>query len=38
MPKKRKDGIIKWLKTITGIEVEDSKPKKNQIKNLKKKN
>ena len=25
MPKKRKDGIIKWLKTITGIEVEDSK-------------
>ena len=28
MPKKRKDGIVKWLKTITGIEVEESKPKK----------
>ena len=37
MPKKRKDGIVKWLKTITGIEVEESKPKKNQIKNLKEK-
>ena len=23
--KKRKDGIVKWLKTITGIETEDSK-------------
>ena len=28
MPKKRKDGIVKWLKTITGIEVEESKSKK----------
>ena len=22
MPKKRKDGIIKWLKTIAGIEID----------------
>ena len=34
MPKKRKDGIVKWLKTITGIETENSnaakkKPKRN---------
>ena len=34
MPKKRKDGIIKWLKTIAGIEVQESKPKKKPIRNL----
>ena len=38
MPKKRKDGIIKWLKTITGIEVEDSKPKRKPNKKFKRKN
>ena len=37
MPKKRKDGIVKWLKTITGIEVEESKPKKNPNKKFKRK-
>ena len=30
--KKRKDGIIKWLKTIAGIEIEQVKTKKNQKK------
>ena len=38
MPKKRKDGIVKWLKTITGIEVEESKPKTNPNKKFKRKN
>ena len=38
MPKKRKDGIVKWLKTITGIEVEDSKPKRKPNKKFKRKN
>ena len=38
MPKKRKDGIVKWLKTITGIEVEESKPKKKPNKKFKRKN
>ena len=38
MPKKRKDGIVKWLKTITGIEVEESKPKKNPNNKFKRKN
>ena len=28
MPKSRKSGLIKWLKSITGIEVEDTKKKK----------
>ena len=37
MPKKRKDGIVKWLKTITGIEVEESKPKKNPNNKFKRK-
>ena len=38
MPKKRKDGIVKWLKTITGIEVEDKKTsKKKPRRNLRKK-
>ena len=38
MPKKRKDGIVKWLKTITGIEAEDSKPaKKKPKRNIRKK-
>ncbi len=37
MPKKRKDGIVKWLKTITGIEVEESKSKKNPNKKFKRK-
>jgi ribonuclease E len=32
MPKKRKDGIVKWLKTITGIEVEDKKISKKKPK------
>ena len=35
MPKKRKDGIVKWLKNITGIEVEEPKPKKKPYKNRK---
>ena len=38
MPKKRKDGIVKWLKSITGIEVKDSSPKKNPNKKFKRKN
>ena len=38
MPKKRKDGIVKWLKTITGIEVEDSKPKRKPNKKFQRKN
>ena len=38
MPKKRKDGIVKWLKTITGIEVEDSNPKRKPNKKFKRKN
>ena len=38
MPKKRKDGIVKWLKTITGIEVEESKPKKKPNNKFKRKN
>lgn len=38
MPKKRKDGIVKWLKTITGIEVEESKPKSKPNKKFKRKN
>ena len=38
MPKKRKDGIVKWLKTITGIEVEDLKPKRKPNKKFKRKN
>ena len=37
MPKKRKDGIIKWLKTITGIEVEEVKIKKKVNKKFKRK-
>ena len=37
MPKKRKDGIIKWLKTITGIEVEEVKTKKKVKKKFKRK-
>ena len=38
MPKKRKDGIVKWLKTITGIEVEELKPKTKPNKKFKRKN
>jgi len=38
MPKKRKDGIVKWLKTITGIEVEEPKPKTKPNKKFKRKN
>ena len=38
MPKKRKEGIVKWLKTITGIEVEESKPKTKPNKKFKRKN
>ena len=38
MPKKRKDGIVKWLKTITGIEVEESKPKRKPNKKFKRRN
>ena len=38
MPKKRKDGIVKWLKTITGIEVEESKPKRKPNKKFRRKN
>ena len=38
MPKKRKDGIVKWLKTITGIEVEESKSKTKPNKKFKRKN
>ncbi|MEC8218406.1 MAG: Rne/Rng family ribonuclease [Pseudomonadota bacterium] len=38
MPKKKKDGIVKWLKTITGIEVEESKPKTKPNKKFKRKN
>ena len=38
MPKKRKDGIVKWLKTITGIEVEELKPKTKQNKKFRRKN
>ena len=32
MPKRRKAGIVKWLKTITGIEVDEKTPKKKSIK------
>jgi ribonuclease E len=32
MPKRRKAGIVKWLKTITGIEVEEKTSKKKPIK------
>ena len=38
MPKKRKDGIVKWLKTIAGIEVQESKPKKKPNRKFKRKN
>ena len=32
MPKSRKAGIVKWLKTITGIEVDEKTSKKKSIK------
>ncbi len=32
MPKRRKAGIVKWLKAITGIEVDEKTPKKKSIK------
>ena len=38
MPKKRKDGIIKWLKTIAGIEIEQDKTKKKPKKKFNRKN
>jgi ribonuclease E len=38
MPKKRKDGIIKWLKTIAGIEIEQVKTKKKPKKKFNRKN
>ena len=38
MPKKRKDGIIKWLKTIAGIEIEQVKTKRKPKKKFNRKN
>ena len=32
MPKRRKAGIVKWLKTITGIEIDEKTSKKKSIK------
>ena len=36
MPKKNKAGLIKWLKSITGIDTDESKPKNKPIKRRKK--
>ena len=38
MPKQKKDGLVKWLKTITGIEKEEPKKKATRRKNINKKN
>ena len=37
MPKRNKAGLIKWLKSITGIETEESKPKKKTLNKTRKK-
>ena len=38
MPKSRKSGLMKWLKSITGIEVEENKQKKKPRKRYRRKN
>ena len=38
MPKSRKSGLIKWLKSITGIEVEENKQKKKPRKKYRRNN
>ncbi|MDC3164536.1 Rne/Rng family ribonuclease [Gammaproteobacteria bacterium] len=38
MPKSRKSGLMKWLKSITGIEVEETKKKKRPQRKYKRKN
>ena len=38
MPKSRKSGLIKWLKSITGIEVEETKKKKRPQRKYRRKN
>ena len=38
MPKRNKAGLIKWLKSITGIDNEEPKPKKKPINRNKKRN
>ena len=38
MPKKRKSGLMKWLKSITGIEVEETKKKKRPQRKYRRKN
>ena len=38
MPKRNKAGLIKWLKSITGIDNEETKPKKKPINRSKKRN
>jgi len=38
MPKRNKAGLIKWLKSITGIDTEEAKPKKKIINKNKKRN
>ena len=38
MPKRNKAGLIKWLKSITGIDNDEVKPKKKPIKRSKKRN
>ncbi len=38
MPKTRKSGLIKWLKSITGIEVEETKKKKRPQRKYRRKN
>ena len=38
MPKSRKSGLMKWLKSITGIEVEETKKKKSPQRKYRRKN
>ena len=38
MPKSRKSGLMKWLKSITGVEVEETKKKKRPQRKYKRKN
>ena len=38
MPKSRKSGLMKWLKSITGIEVEETKKKKRPQRKYRRKN
>ena len=38
MPKTRKSGLMKWLKSITGIEVEETKKKKRPQRKYRRKN